>query len=940
MRTLKKSRSVLCAATCLLSGTQCIAISCGKSVEFRSFDMHILKTMACNDLVVQMVPVGRLHKCRLLLLSQNSEYALLENGEIVDTGSLLPKHVYGVRPLRALVLEGFVAVLLSGSRVVLAFWKFGRLVFHDRFNYFGSYRILDMAPRTDRVFFLMEDNEGKVVYTQYGQRQPEKNFVHLETGSLPAHTCKVAFSRDRMILFQKDKISLLQGGKVIHQTNFANPELRSWVETDDGVLLGMGNGEIIRLRVDNRMDVRRVYDTGFSADSLLRTEAIYFGTSRLHGWICFVLEGDDMRVLARQDACARPHSLCLQQGLEFLAGGMLCNVAYQITPQVVATIRFDGPIKHMWVFGGKLFVSFPEKSIVYDLDEGKMLKDFDEIKNASEYRQTFRFNTDSLLVETTSGIAFSVVEWEDILLSSYYKEHVLIYTGTKLQLLKHRRLVRERPQPSDVYMVLLRDFVFVSTDICVICNYNLDIIATIGTQRFTYFSILGDVIFLVDSSRSVYAASIRRMKELCVRGDAVCSDMFFRRVLPPGRHRYCTFASEELGYALFSGYRPFLVFADRETTPYELSVADAVAFGFLKGAAATESRLLIARGREVLVCNTSLSPGAVCREESVDRNARLLVKLGATERVVIGSVENSQQLTSVLACMDAGICIGKYVVENKMLLFVEHIKNGLVIAGFNYGDRRCLCSELLLFDMRRSIKPLHKISSPGLLCTISRYRSTFVASHGSRVAVYEVLRTKIVLRAETTSSVFPLNLRFSSSGKSVFVCDLSGSFCTFRYDRRKARLTKESKVAVDGCSVAETLDSSQVFVGDARGHLSLYHCNGTAAVPWMRFYYGEHIVDARSGRLCPGRKRRVYFATESGAVGLVAAENFLTDSEHTMLARLQERVRDGRAFRTPATDTMLDIDLLLETDIDSWCRKLGLDSTSVRNILERLKMVF
>lgn len=940
VRTLKQPESVLCAAVCLLDGTQCIAVSRGKRVEFCSREMHVLRTVTCNDLVVQMVSVGRLRDGRLLLLSQNSEYALLENGEIVDTGSLLSKHVDGVRPLCALGLEGFVAVLLTGSRVVLAFWRCGRLALHDRFNHFGSYRILDMAPRGDRVFFLMEDCEGKVVYTHYGQRLPEKDFVHFETGSLPAHTYRVAFSRDRVVLFQKDKVSLLHGGKVVHQTNFANPELRSWVETDDGVLLGMGNGEFIRLRVDSKMDIRQVYDTGFSADSLLRMEALYFGTSRLHGWICFVLDGDDMRVLAKQDARARPQSLCLRHGVGFLAGGMLCHVAYQATPQVAATVRFDGPIKHIWVFCGKLFVSFPERSTVYDLGEGRRLKDFDEIKNASEYRQTFRFNTDSLLVETTSSMSFSVVEWEDILLSSYYKEHMLIYTGTKLQLLKHRRLVRERTLPSDVYMVLLRDFVLVSADTCILCDYSLNVLATVGTHRFTCFSVLGDTLFLVDSSCSVHAASMHRMRELCVHGGAVCRDTLFRRVLPPGRHRYCAFACEEAGYVLFSGHRPFLVFAGREGAPYELSVADAVAFGLLRGTAAAESRLLIARGSEVLVCSTSLVPGAVCREQDAGRDARLVVKLGATDRAVVGSVRNTRQLTSVLACLDAGSCVGEYVVENKMLLFAEHFGSGLVVAGFNYGDRHRLCSELLLLDVRRGVRLLHTVSSPGLLRAVSRHGRTFVASHGSRVAVYEVRRTEIVLRAETTSSVFPLNLRFSPSGKSVFVCDLAGSFCTFRYKRRKARLVVKSKVAADACSVAEALDSSRVLVGDARGHLTLYHSGRAAAGPWARFYYGGHVVDARAGRLCPGRKRRVYFATEGGAVGLVAAESCLTESEHCVLVRLQEHVRDGRAFRSPAADTMLDLDLLLETDVDSWCSTLGVDSSSIRDMLERLKTVF
>ena len=437
VKTLRPSESVVCATACWLNGTEGVAVSYGRRVHIYDHAMNLLKAIRCNDVVSQMAQMFAPGDEHLFLLSKNSEYALIRNGSTVESGRLFKKQVVGIRPTGILRLERFITILLSNSRVIFATHKDGRLVFHDRFNYFGSYKILDLAARGDKAFFLLEDCEGKTFYTLYGLKVSGEDFMHYGTGSFSSYTHRICFFRDKAVLFQQEKLALYVDNKVAYQTNFANTDLGSWIETDEGVLLCMRSGEFIMLEIsEEKIRVAKIHDVGHSIDVLIRIgKDSYFGGSRCKGKALFRAAGDELLFLHRGGDTALARKMLFDGSLRIHAEEAVYTLRHCIEPRIRKSVVFNGPVKKMWPFGNKLFVSLPGKSVIYDTDSGRILREFDEIKEAHVHRG-LRFNTENLLIETSDGACFnSAVEWEGIILSSYYKEYLVIYTGKKIQLL-------------------------------------------------------------------------------------------------------------------------------------------------------------------------------------------------------------------------------------------------------------------------------------------------------------------------------------------------------------------------------------------------------------------------------------------------------------------------------------------------------------------------
>lgn len=938
VRTLEHPGSVACAVACRIGNVPSIAVSYGKRIEFYNYEGSLLRTVHCNDFVVQMARVFLPNDACLLLLSKNNDYVILENGEVTDTGCLFQRSIEGIRPLRMLALSTFVMILLSNSRVIFALQKDKSLVFYDKFNYFGSYKIYDVAIRDEKVFFLMEDSENKVVYTYYGLKPTGKDFMHFETGTLPSNTYKVAFFRDSMVLFQHDKVSLYVNNKVVYQTNFANPELNSWVETEDGVLLSMRNGELIRLKISSTISVQRVYDLGFCIDTFMYVGGFYFGGSCTDGRITFTLENDDLRITQQSGSMASPKCVVFNDGLEVVSKKTLYRVKHQVCPKVLRTITFDDPIKRMWVFNSKLIVSFPEKSAIYDLKTGAKIRDFEEIRNAYEYKN-FKFNTENLLVETSNGSSFgSVVEWETIILSAYHRDYIVIYAHKKIQLLKSQKLIKERRCTEDIQMVFIHDFILTSTAPrkCIFYNHELDVTKVVDAFEFVGSTIFKHHLILTDKHNTAYVADLESLKSFC-EGTKECNvRTMFKQILPRGYPRCCT-PHNKLNCLLFTGWRPCAVFMGEEITSFEIAATDVMDFCTYADTRTTEM-LLIARKHEILFCEPWLMPETTVDKQMVPENTKFVTVLGTTSRRIVASVEQSKQLASRLAYVDAGTLVDEYVTEGKMVVFARYFSGGFVVAGFNLKTPE-LCSELVLFDVRSKMSVLCVACSPGLLHSISAHGNTFVTSHGSRMAVYEIKGGAIMKRAETSELVFPFNFVFSPSGKEIFVNDMMRPFCIFRYTRKTASVVERSRRFEEHSSHISEALAGRVFMANVAGHFFICSVRDEKSF-FGRFYYGENVLGTCVGHLGPQRRKRIYFATENGSVGMVALETALAQDERELLEYVQEHLRTQRIFKPRHCDGVVDIDLFANIDIEATCRDLSVDALSVKKLVERLGSMF
>lgn len=939
VRTLKKPESAICSAICWFKGIKSIVVSYGKRLEFYNSTGDLLKAVSCNDFVVQISQIFEPAECSIFLLSKNNEYAILKNGDIKETGHLFHKHVEGVRPLKVLYLRRFLTILLSNSRVLFILQKDGKLIFYDKFNYFGSYKILDLVTRGEKVFFLMEDYENKVLYTHYGLKSSENDFMHFETGSFSSQPYRVAFYKEKTILFQKGKIILCLNNKPIYQSNFANSCLNSWIETEGGLLLSMRNGELIRLVIDSNIKIKKVHDIDFCIDNFLKMDNLYFGGSYLHGKLFFEFKNDEMRILRADKTLSKPKCLRCNDGLQFFARDRLCTVKYLVKPLVVKEISFSSPIKRVWIFNHKMFVSFPGKSIVYDIRNQNQVKEFDEIKNAHEYNG-FRFNTQNLLVETRDGINFSKVEWNEIVLSGYHKDYVVLYSGGQIQLLRNRALVREKRYPDDIYMIFIYDFILVSTKRreCIFYDYNLQILKNIEMPVFTSFAMFKKHLFLVDKLNAVYVAEIGILKEFV--DDMVNSDDLLRKVLPSDYHRYQLFSCEKFGYVLSTGIRPAVIILGKEFSSFEISISDITSYAFYAAEKYKSSDLiLIARQNKILFVEAcSFNPEITIDEDKIHGDVRFFTMLGKTNRTILGTIKQTKKLESRLLYMENNTFIDEYLLENKMVIFGEYFREGLFVAGFNFKNSE-LSSELSLFDVKKRIRKLHSVSSIGLLHGVSTYKNKLVTSHGAKMVIYEVLKSKLDKRASISTLIFPISFRFSPLGKDIFVSDMMRPLKVFSYNRKKMVLEEKDKIFKEGfCRILEVLGRN-IFVADSNGKFFVYTSDENPKSK-KYFYYGENVLDTCIGFLDPCKSKSIYFVTENGSIGLLKTEFGATAEEAKLIMRIQNHLKKERPFENHASDNFVDADLLLNIDIEATAQMLKVNASEVHQLCKKLRCIY
>lgn len=938
VRTLKLPGSVICSTRCWLGATESIAVSYGKRIEFYSHNGFLLKTVLCNSFVTQMAQLFESGDSSLFLLSGNNEYVVLKDGESREAGHLFQRHVDGIRPLKVLGLKGFITILLSNSRVVFVFQRNGNLVFYDKFNYFGSYKILDLAACGERFFFLMENIDNKVVYMYYGLKPSGDDFTHFQTGSFSPHTYKVAFYKDKLVLFQKGKIALFSSNKVIYQTNFANPGLKSWIETGDGLLLSMKNGELIRLKVNEHIDICEIHDLEFCMDNLLCVNGVYFGGSYLDGKIFFELEDRKLSVLQRDRGLAHPRYLKFSKGLELFSNKSLCRMKYLLSPDIVKEVEFESPIKKTWIFSNSLFVSFPGRSIIYDLVKGKCIKEFDEIRNTYNHRG-FKFNTENLLVETQDGVAFSIVEWENIILSAYHEEYILLYSCRKLQLLKNRALLREKEHETDVYMLFLDDFILLSTanSECVFYDYRLEAKKRVFSFPFIACTIFDEKLFLLDKAGAAYISEMKLLRKFLAKN---VKEELFKKILPPDYHRYALFPCKEKGYLLITGVRPCAFFAGNSAVPFEISVSDISSFAFYCNKPHGDSDLLLmARKNTVLFSKPEIRPEVSIEKVAVREDVKFAINLGKTNKKVVGVVKKSKELVSNLMYFEEDTLLEEYMLKDKMAVFAEYFKGGFIVVGLNFKDSE-LSSELSLFDVRKGIKHLHAVSSPGLLHSISLYKNRFVTSHGSKMAIYKVLKGKIAKKAETSALLFPVSFRFGALGRDIFVGDMIKSLRIFVYNKKEMSLVEKNRGSENGlCRVLELLDGT-VFAADASGHFYVYPTNSEEYRPTACFYYGEGVLDTCVGYLNPAKNKVVYFATENGSVGLLTAKCKFNREEWMLAEILQKHIKERRIFKYDATERFFDIDLFQDIKPEDVSRETGSAVDKVKALLNKVQSIF
>lgn len=949
MRAITDPRLVVSAARAEYGRQPCVAVSKGTVVEVYGPGLSLADVIYPNGYVTLVVPVVFRGARRLLLVCKEGAYAIMGEGNAVVRGRM-PQAIPYTRCVRA--PRSLVFVASDGGVAVASVGDTG-LVFAEDARDFGYYKILDCFASKNDVVFLLEDISGDVLYSRYAVGGGKGGMVLKEKAVLRKGIVCARAMEDGLVLIGSGRMYYYSRGKFVFESEFANPRVASAMACGKDVLLGMEDGEIIRVSLERdgvgrppggeseaghggaslRIEVLGMVDGPASALVHLEGDQYYVGSCS--GSSYHLRIGKEMEVLKVFENSPLPG--CLSHAgasLRYITRDSLKKVTYAADLCADWTHNASKAVRRFAVLKDVLVVSCRnEGQVLWTSKDAR--RSFDEILNIHVDKCCY-FNTRDH-VFCLRGEDILELGVEGIVLSCYDKDLCIVFTqdrALKAICLKTMTCIRSVECAYEASILHLHTHLFVSTyhDELVIMDRCLRVVHKRRERTLKSACSAGNRMFFGDMSGAGYEAICRgdgeeRDWELLVLKPLFLLDSMVEALVPAGEY--------------IMGVGESTVVVDlKDSLSYRCSM-EGISHAFFG------DQLYVSAGKSIHRCRLEALPKIRVGTEDILREMEpksgYVLKFSCTGhgKEVVGvvnpiiSIGSDATVNSYLTMR-----VGRHT--SNLFLPGEIVMDGRFLSPRYFVVPSNLCregslSKLSMFSTGGNrMRIAYESTGEGVVYALDGSGDYLVTHRGCNLHVYK-RQSKILVELCVAKMDF-VPYRIVTDGSRIACSCMYRSFgmLTFNQETNYISLDRlfegkeqiESMMLTEEGLIAASSDGKVMFL-DGNGHRE-------------SFLLGDTVTSMCRGSLSLDQSDSIYFTTRSGGLGILTRLRVAPEDLGLLLA-LESHANRRTPFPRDCGGPVIDINMInsmSDSDLEGFVASTAQDRDRVAMVLDSVNGLY
>ncbi|KAF7684648.1 hypothetical protein TCON_0161 [Astathelohania contejeani] len=930
IRTIKPSSSIVWVATCTYEKHKCLAVSRGKYLEIYSLNMKLHNKKQTHGFLSCMQSMKYKETDALLLLSSNYEYTIISTEDpglcILNRGFIIQEHVLDSQPYAKHGSESYhykhirstdnLIVIVHRSNLITTIHTGSTGLYINEIV--SAHEIIDVCIGNNEVFMLVRDGSESSVITYL---KKETKLVYSTKYAIPNDAYKLCCIETNLLAIALTRIMVLMGKRIISETLFANPEALCYASHGRGIILGMSNGELIGIQLENSLKIKLLgqlkspinfiiggLKTPSTPSSYLNEKSYFIGSYHSNSY--YITLGEELRINDVYYNQGEIKSMINKIDHIYFLSKNENSLMYHINAGVLNTYEVDGPIKGLWRIGSYIIISFIGASYLMHEKTSEIIKSYEEILGVEKGNGSnlCYYHTSNQISIMDNNLDCKSRITEPILHASYYKGKCVIYTKRgylEIILLSTLNTLYTTVFTEEISHIRYYKEVFVCTYEKGVCVFDKKLKLT---RKINAECIRNSC--LIDSDGSDIE---KRLVFVDTNGNIYNS--MFNIIIKTGEYIRAIYSLDSpdpnIINILAIGKYSILISFDALTEKYNIyrfGINDITALGYGKN-----GQYYLASHSNIYLCKPDFKPTFNVYSPINDINdARFVIE--HKKNKIVGWIKRENDIyASYIACYH----------ENKAGETIK-FKNQIIVDGlfidrnyFAIGINTCKSSEskIMLYELVDNFMvKKYDVEKNGSIFVMDGANEYIVTSHGNILTVYKATRGIIVELASIQAEILPWSIKIDGDGR-IIVGDLLRTFSVYKFDDQINVIEEVEKFNHQmKIECVEFIDKGYIscsngnifILKDGKRLMTSYNENITSIV---RYSYSHD-----------NKNECYYFGTECGSIGVLKdVSGLISDSEYKRLMELQEQASIKSIFLVYSDILNMD---LINNEADNTIRDL------------------
>ncbi|KCZ82124.1 hypothetical protein H312_00399 [Anncaliia algerae PRA339] len=863
---------------------KCIALSYGKDIQIIDYSNNDIAFFNAEKEILFITYAFKKDSESLFIVFSDNTFCVMKDNRTIQEGNFFNEYKNSVRPIKLLRTDTFICVVFNSNKIIVVQQKGSKIFLNNSFNFYNTYEIKDINKRNNKIYLLIKDLDKKVYIFNLSLNATNNEIIYSNIENLPETTEKVAFFKNKMILFHKNGLSLYNNGKIEAETNFANLHLNTSLEINNLLYLFMEDGEIINLSITDKISINKIYNFKDKIKDLVKIEGdVFLGVFNSKGRVYFNLTNKFKIIEIKENNSLEEIRFTKLQNIrnKLILQTKRTNFTLNVSNELnfIDSIQFDQSIKKIWSFKHLLFLSCCGKSFIYDLIRKETIKECEELKNVKMTGERIRMNTNNLIIELSESSHWFYRESENILLSDFFDDYSLFYHGSKLSLYLNNTLVNVIEVSLNVSMVMLNTFIFISTfnNEGYFYDLNLNIICKTSIKSMINYAVTNKFIFLLANDNEIYKFSKKSLEEKINESTVLNNNnlnlikLSKKYLIYKSNYHINSFVIVN-NLLLIGGNKPKVIHL-KNNTIFKLNNE------YINYLTYNNNRIFYTNKNNVLINDNKLMK--LIKYDLNKEKKEIRIK----KNNLIYEVNNK-----IIYKLKIPYKVISYFIINNRILIIYNVKDH---------------SEIIIYRLDKGFKEVF-LNRCSLIKAAYVYKSTLVTEENNLLIIYKVSNNKLIKKYEYSLEYFCTPKLIISNNK-VFIYDELGNNVLLQITNKqiieKYKFNNTSKIQ------AAEFYKDNLLISDDNTWIYLINLYDYKISCLYRMY--RSLVSIITCRVNENRSKSIYYLTDTNELGIITECKF-TSEEKEALTIMYNSVKEKNNSIDKFNYNFIDVNILLK----------------------------